>query len=386
MNFFTWLASKFSGTTVPLSDGEIKTYAEEYEAAYADLCIREMAFYSCVGLISKAVSKCEFKTFASGSEKKGAEYYMWNIEPNKNQNSTEFLNRLVFDLYRKNECLIVENSGQLLIADSYERKEYALYENQYKQVTVGDFVFRETFSESEVLFFKLNDENIKNVINAMYSSYGKLITYEMESYLKSKGFKGILEYDTIPIAGTEARTLFDKLIEEKLNSFTKKDRSILPLGKGLKLTPVSEGNGRATSRDIRAMVDDIYSFTAKAYGIPAALISGDVQGVSDAVDSLLTFCIDPLADLIGEEINRKRYGEKEYAKGNKLTIDTKAIKHVDLLSVSTAIDKLISSGAFSINDIRKLVGENEIQEEWAEKHYITKNYDLAENSLKEVSD
>ena len=64
-----------------------------------------------------------------------------------------------------------------------------------------------------------------------------------------------------------------------------------------------------------------------------------------------------------------------------MKIDTRAVKHVDLLSVSTAIDKLISSGAFCVNDIRELVGEQPIDEEWAYSHWITRNYMLFEEAL-----
>jgi phage portal protein BeeE len=49
-----------------------------------------MAFWSAVNIVANAVSKCEFKTFLNGKEDKGKEYYLWNIEPNKNQNSSDF--------------------------------------------------------------------------------------------------------------------------------------------------------------------------------------------------------------------------------------------------------------------------------------------------------
>jgi hypothetical protein len=35
---------------------------------------------------------------------------------------------------------------------------------------------------------------------------------------------------------------------------------------------------------------------------------------------------------------------------------------------------LIGSGAFCVNDIRVLVGEQVIDEEWAWSHWITRNY------------
>jgi hypothetical protein len=111
------------------------------------------------------------------------------------------------------------------------------------------------------------------------------------------------------------------------------------------------------------------------------LLRGDVQGTKDAVDNFLTFCIDPLVDMLQEEINRKRNGYSGMSKGNYLKIDTKQIRHVDVLSVSTAVDKLIGSGAFCVNDIRELCGESIINEPWAYTHYITKNYMPFEEAL-----
>lgn len=85
-------------------------------------------------------------------------------------------------------------------------------------------------------------------------------------------------------------------------------------------------------------------------------------------------------------INRKRYGYAGFKNGNYVQIDTKAIKHVDLLSVSTAIDKLIASGAFCINDIRKLTGETIIDEAWANQHFMTKNYATVADLLESLQE
>ena len=63
---------------------------DEYASLVADIYIREMAFWSAVNLVANAVSKCEFKTFMNGKKPK-ARIYLWNIETNKNQNSSAFL-------------------------------------------------------------------------------------------------------------------------------------------------------------------------------------------------------------------------------------------------------------------------------------------------------
>jgi hypothetical protein len=45
------------------------------------------------------------------------------------------------------------------------------------------------------------------------------------------------------------------------------------------------------------------------------------------------------------------------------------------------VDKLIGSGAFCINDIRVVCGEQIIDEPWAWQHYVTKNYEAIEAAL-----
>jgi HK97 family phage portal protein len=380
LGLISWLVDRF-GSPIPVSyNGDL---LEEYEDLVGDIYIRELAFLSAVNLVANAVSKCEFKTFTKGKEEKGREYYLWNLEPNKNQNSSVFLHKLISKLYRNNECLVIDQNGQLLIADNFSRKPYALYEDVFTQVQIGDFTFDRSFAQSEVLYFNLTESDTKKVVDGLYNSYSKLITYSMKAYQKSRGTKGIFQYDTLPVAGTPERDAFDKLINEKIKKWLDGDSAALPLGRGQEWKELEKKTYSSEStRDIRALVDDISDFTARAFGIPPALLRGDVQDTSKAVDQLLTFCIDPLVDMIQEEINRKRNGYAGFSQGTYLKIDTKTMKHVDLLSVSTAIDKLISSGVFCVNDIRELVGEPIIDEPWAYEHFITRNYMPFEEALK----
>ena len=380
MGFIDWLKDKFGKAPVPLSGfGELTA---EYAELIGDIYIREMAFWSAVNLVANAVSKCEFKTFLNGKETKGREYYLWNVEPNRNQNSSVFLHKLIAQLYRKNECLVIEQNGQLLVADDFVRTPYALYDDKFTQVTVEDFTFQKTFFQADVLYFKLSECNMRRVTAGLFESYSKLITYSMKAYQRSRGTKGIFKYDTLPVAGTAERAAFDALINEKIGKWLSGDNAALPLGRGQDWKELEHKTYASEStRDIRAMIDDVSDFTAKAFGIPPVLLRGDVQDTSKATDQLLTFCIDPLTDMLSEEINRKRNGYAGFSQGTYLQIDTKAIKHVDLLSVSTAIDKLIASGAFCINDIRKLVGEEPINEDWANQHFMTKNYSTVADLL-----
>lgn len=381
LNFKRWLLEKLGGDAARVSSEDIA--ANELFGLSAEIYVRELAFWQCVNLIANAVSKCEFKTFQGGKEVKGEEYYRWNVEPNKNQNSSVFLQKLISKLFAENEVLVVEANGQRLVADSYSRKEYALLEDVFTQVTVGDFRFERSFVQSEVLFIRLRSRDMRPLVNGLYETYKKLLDYGMKSYQKSRGMKGVLNIESL--VDGKAQEIYEEIKNSGFKKFADAENALLPTYRGMTYTDLgSKTYSQEGTRDIRAMIDDVSDFTARAFGVPPALLSGDVQGVADALDQFLTFCIDPLCDMLGEEINRKLYG-KDVLRGDYLRIDTKCVKHVDLLSVSTAIDKLIASGAFCINDIRDLVGEPLIEEEWAYRFWMTKNYSTVQDLLEALN-
>ena len=329
------------------------------------------------------MSKCEFKTFLRGAEVKGPEYYLWNVAPNQNQASSAFLHKLIHHLYRDNTALIVENAGKLYVADSFDRTEYALYDDVFRQVTIGDFTFGRSFLSSEVMFFELNNDNINNVIRGLYQSYGKLLSYGMNAYQKSRGTKGTLELDMQAAGNKDYKDRLNAIRNSEFRKFVESDNGVLPLYKGMKFQELAHKTyTNDSSRDIRAMVDDVMDFTARGFGIPPALLNGSVQDVGSVTDQVLTFCVDPLADNIQEEINRKRYGQSGYLRGDYLRIDTSAMKHIDLLDVSAGVDKLIGSGTVCVNDVRGLLGLPLISADWAWEHFMTKNYAAAEDVLR----
>ena len=68
------------------------------------------------------------------------------------------------------------------------------------------------------------------------------------------------------------------------------------------------------------------------------------------------------------------YGKDLYLKRTYTKIDTQRIKDIDIKSLSSAGDLLFRIGVNSINDNLKLLGKETIDEEWANEHYVTKNY------------
>lgn len=360
---------------------------QQIQEAVSEVCLRELAFWTCVGKIVNALTKCEFRTFYEGEEVFGEEYYLWNYEPNRNQNKAEFLSKAIEKLFRNNELLIVESQdGQLLVADDFQITENTLYGNTFTSVLVDNYQFNRSFRSAEVLYWKLNNQNVNQILRGLYDSYGKLIDYTAGSYLKSRGSRGTLEISAMAQADKNFSEKLQKMMNEYFKTFFESNNAVLPLFEGYKYTDLgSKTYSEGSSRDLKAQYDDIFDFTARGFSMPPSLAKGDVQDTSKAVDEMLTFCLDPLAAMLQQEINRKRNGKENVLAGTKLTISTARVKHTDMFDISGAADKLISSGVYTINMILRAVGEPQIREEWADMHMMTKNYAGIEEVLRTLT-
>ena len=389
MNIFEWVLKKVR-ESAPSEKKEI--VIEDYVTEYLsdELYIRELAFWTCVNKIANALTKCEFKTYNGGKEVKLKEYYIWNVEPNPNQNDAAFLTKLISHLYRNNEALVIEQGGNFFVADSFGKEEKGLYDYYFTDVTVDNFTFtQKKFRQSEVLYFKLNSKDVRDLLNGMYESYRQLLTYAMQSYQKSRGNRGILNIDAMAEAKDNFNETLAELMSKHFKKFFASENAVLPLFDGYSYTDLSQSSktySTENTRDIKALADDVFDYTARALSFPPSLAKGDVQDTSKATEELLTFCLDPLAQMLEKEINRKRYGYVGFRSGNRLKIDTRAVKHYDLFDIATPLDKLISSGVFTINDILKVMGEPEIKEEWADQHFITKNYATIQDVLQGMTE
>lgn len=382
MNLLNWIRSKL-GRTVSVSVEDFLA-SPEGQTAMSEFFVRELAFWTCVNKIAGALSKCEFKVYLGGEEQKSEEYYLWNYEPNQNQNAGAFLRKLISTLYSRNEALVIEHSGRLYVADSFSKNVYALQNYSFTGVVVDNLAFDKTFYQPDVLYWQLNSQDMKAILNGMNDSYSRLIQYASRSYLKSRGSRGILNIEAVAQAEQNFKERFNTLMTEHFKTFFSSENAVLPLFNGYTYTDLSSSSktySTESTRDIKSLYDDIFDFTARAFSFPPSLAKGDVQDTSKATDELLTFCVDPLARMLEKEINRKRNGLDGFRKGNRIRIDTTAVKHIDIFDIATPVDKLIASGAFTINDIRRTIGEAPIMEEWADRHFMTKNYATVEELL-----
>lgn len=346
-----------------------------------DYYYKKLAVDTCIDIIANTISRCEFQTFKKGKTSRENNYFLLNVEPNANQNATEFMHELVTKLVYDNECLVIMKDDQLVVADDYTRKEYALKENSYKDVVVGDLKFNKVFYESEVLFLKLRNKKIMNVIDGMYESLGRLLLSSMNYYKRKNNKRMLVKGDFLRPQDDETQEAIDAMFEEQLKNWFDADKegSAFQLQEGYELEDMSDGikasSGSAgLSRDIADLIDDIFNYIAMAFHVPRGLLKGDVADIEGQIDSFLMFSINPIVENITDEFNRKMYSKGEYLDRTYLKIDTTQIKIIEIGKLATALDKIFAIGGITINGILEVLGREPIDEDWANKHYVTKNY------------
>lgn len=373
IKFWDWLSGgkARSPTTVEVSCRELLAAAQEFQ-------LRDMSFWICANMIANAVGRCEFRTFRDGKEIREREHYLWNVEPNANQSSTAFLHKMVAKLLVDNEALIIstrqrEGYDALVVADAwFQNGDYPSRQNEYINVQVGDVSYEKTFREREVLHLKLNHINVKPVLDGLYGAYWRLISAAMKRYEWDKGQHWKVHVGQLASGADDFTENFSRMIEQQVKTFLDSNGAILPEFDGYAYTNEG-GKANVELADIQAQMKDVLGFTAKALQIPAVLVDGSIQGTEDAQGRFLTGCIDPICDQLQEEINRKRYGYDRMQAGDYLRVDTSSIRHFDMFANAANVEKLVGSGAFTINDVLRSAGLPTIPEPWADEHYMTKN-------------
>jgi Phage portal protein. len=118
--------------------------------------------------------------------------------------------------------------------------------------------------------------------------------------------------------------------------------------------------------------------------IPRGLLKGDTADIDGMTDNFISFCINPIAEQIEDEINRKMFGKNNVIKHTYCKIRTDKIRNYDLTKIANSAELISRIGVWSINDILDFMDYEPIDEDWADKHVISKNYSLVEDQDNDI--
>ncbi|EOP78362.1 HK97 family phage portal protein [Bacillus cereus HuB4-4] len=385
MGIRTIVKTFFGGSSSEIPNPDCQTLQLKAEIAYKKLYVN-----AAIDLIARSLVACDFESYRDGKLKRSLNYYQLNVSPNKNQNAHEFWVKFVHEIVYENEVLIVPIGDEMWIADSFYRETTnGLKEFTYHSISINGEMLSKTYKESEILYFRLSEESINQVIDSLYNSYGLLLAKAMSDYRGNGKFRFILKGRFMSSLTDENGKAAQALFEEKMKDYTNPEKlaSVLFLPEQVNLENQSKDPQKMDTRDIKNLAKDMLDFVAIAFHIPPSLLSGISEGgISTSgnpngdLDNFILFSVKPIGEMIANEFNKKMFTRDEYLKKTYIKFDMKNFKLFDLTKFANAVDKLFAVGGLSINNVIERLGGELIDEDWANKRYVTKNYERAEIS------
>ena len=366
-----WLGKQMTDAQPVATDVYGKNFA-------ASLYFKELAVYMAVSYIANTISKCEIKTYVKGKEVKEDLYYLLNVNPNPNENSSQFMNRLVETYYYKHGALVVPYRNRLYVADGFSLNRQPLKDDLFENVTIEEQVLARPYKASKVFYFKLDDKSVLSLVDGMYNEYGQVISAALQRFKSTNAERYKLVMENIQAGDPKFAEQFETIIKKNLETFINSDKAVYPQFRGYDLQQFNSANA-ANSSDIINLRKETFEYVAQAFKIPLSMMQGNITNMNEIVKVYLSICIDPLAQMISEELTRKTTDYESWKAGDRVVVDTSTINHVDILDVADNIDKLIASGAFTIDQVLKRCGYDTLDTDFSTAHFLTKNYGLIQD-------
>lgn len=355
------------------------------KANYLFIC--ELAMDKAIGMIAKMIAKSEFKVFRNNEQKRIVEtknnlYYRLNIKPNDYETGTDFWKHAIKKLLRDGECLIIADAfqkgdGKLYVADSFMESNEVLYPRRYTNVCVEDYEFRKTFIADDVLHLKNKNRRILSFMNRFNKAYADLLATAFRTYRISNATKFRIDIPgTLKIKKENGDVITGNAYAQEIASkIASEELEVIIANGNMPLNKIDIGTPKNPS-DIKELTIHIFEMVAFIFDIPLDVFVGKTTEKSNAMNDFITFAVSDIVEIINDSLNAKWVSQEEFLLGEKIEIDQSSFKHVDILDVSTSLDKLFADG-FSHNDLRGFVGLTRLDEDWADEHHVTKNYATA---------
>lgn len=361
------------------------TITDEMCVVASEAYYKQLAIETAINLISNTLALSEFRTYKEGLDVKEKNYYLFNVQPSQNYNASRFWRKLIYKLVYDNEALVVQVDKQFFVADDFKRKENALVPCVYTDVVIDGYNLSDTFEEKQVFYFAMHSTRMSSVINGLYKDYGKLIEYSKNNYKRANARRGVLEIPANYPQTSDASEKLSNLLNKNFKTFFEAENgAVLPLANGLKFTDLTNQTYKnsSDSRDIRSLVDDMFDYVAIAFQIPPQFLKGTIAESDNNWSNFMTLCIEPLAELLEKEINRKYYSEGDYLDRTYLKIDTTLVRAISLKELAESIDLLNRNGVNTLDDNLKMMKREPIGGELGSTRFMTLNLSTIENTLR----
>lgn len=344
----------------------------------------DYAFLVVYNLLSTFFINVDWKTYRAGEVIKGDEWFRFNIAPNRRDTSAEFFGKLAYKLVYEGEALIIETATkEFFIADSYAFKtgtELFMKDNTFINVVIGDVQLNRTFKENDsCIYLKMPGyEQLDIVFQQMGLDFGELKLLIKEGAQKALGMKLALNL------GANAKNKYDSKYLEQLQTayepLMKARDAVFLTYKGETLTDLTEKQRGSEVQQVLTAVEnnikvnqEILGNIGACFGIPRKFMTGDFTADNNSIyEMAVTLFGKRYLVWLSKKFTYFVLTKEDIINGSKIEANLNSIKFIDKLSMATAVDKFIGSGAYNRNEVREMLDDDPIED--GDIYFITKNY------------
>ena len=380
-------------------DGLLRDFRSSYEIDWMldldfsdDDSMRSYLKFMAIDTVLNFVGRT-MSTVKIGIESKEWDYIL-NVRPNSDNSAAAFWQKFFYKLMANNEILVVvSDDNQLLIADSFYRNEYAVYEDTFTDVIVKDYAFKRTFKMSEVIYVEYNNDKLSKFTKGLFDDSGELYGRILEVAMRNNQIRASVGIDSTGTLKDDkdagGRTRTEKLqgfINKVYNSYRTNSVAIVPKMKGFEYEEYTnkQGGSNQSIDELNKMVTSLIDDIANMIGVPTALIYGEKSEMDSNIKAYKKLCIIPLAKKLQDELNAKILLKSEYLKGQR--VEVFGMLPPDPLELATQADKLVSSGMFYLDEARDMFEYEPLPDGKGQIQLITKNYEKTEKGGEKEND
>lgn len=374
---------------VKLSDEQVEIASQDewvtalIQEIASKLNVMEITIENAIDMIAKTVAKSEFKTHkvidGKVTEERRTAYYRLNIRPNPNETGFVFWRKAIKKMFYENEALIViMHDGSMYLADSFNKGTEVMVEKTFSNITIetngNQYQLNRSFRMSEVLYLENRNKKAKSLIDRFNELLGDMLAIACKQYKSSNLQKYKMAVPTqlsIKDHKTGKVITQNEYVEGIKDKLKSEDMEIIMESGGMSIDSITGSSKNGD--DIGKFIDIAMNISAFAFDIPYDVFVGKTTEKSNAQNDFITFAIEPVMEIIEDSLNASGVSMNDYLEGERIEISRTKIKHYDVLDVANSMDKLFAIG-FSFNNLMDLMGMNKIDEDWANEHYVTKNY------------
>ncbi|HGD0213281.1 TPA: phage portal protein [Streptococcus agalactiae] len=366
MKILDFFCSIFKTGTIPENGYDLDDIFNDYQNLY----LKNLAIDKSAEFLARIFADSELRLVNIESPSWN---YLLNVRPNNNESASYFWQKFIYRLVTQNEVLVIKtDDDQLLVADDYSRKEYAVYEDIFDSVTVKDFIFKRTFKMSEVIFLQYNNNRLSSYIDGLFLEYEKLHQRMVETVLRNNQIRGMMHAKGSSQFTDNQMSLMKNYADKLFKAFSERSVAIVPANDHITYEELTNTTGTTNLsvddlQKIRRQFDDEI---ADILGIPPTVLHGDMATLDSSQKALVLYCMSPLSKKIQDELNAKIISKSDYQKGKRLKIV--GLSQHDIFDIAVNIDKLVSSGTFTRNEVRERLDFAPI--DGGDNIILTKNY------------